>query len=54
MYREAAYIAYHFNWSKQEIFEMTHHERKRWISEIARINRIINANIEVASTNYDE
>ena len=46
IYREVAFIAYHFNWSKNEILEMTHHERKSWILEIARINNLINANIE--------
>jgi len=43
IYREVAYIAYHFNWSKQEIMTMPHHERKKWISEIADINNQINA-----------
>ena len=39
--QEVAYVAYHFHWSKDEIAEMSHLERNRWVSEIARINREI-------------
>jgi hypothetical protein len=46
IYREVAYIAYHFNWSRNEIMEMPHNERKRWIAEIAKINRTINVNMK--------
>jgi len=40
--QEVAYIAYHFHWPKQEIMEMPHLERHRWVREIARINQEIN------------
>jgi hypothetical protein len=51
IYREVAYIAYHFNWSKREIMEMTHHERRKWMSVIVDMNKQINANNE---RNYSE
>ncbi len=38
LYREAADIAYHFHWPKNEIFVMTGKERKQWLSEINRIH----------------
>lgn len=42
IYREAAYIAYHFGWSRKEILEMSHRERKKWLAEISQINQQIN------------
>jgi len=41
-----AYIAYHFNWSRSEIMQMSHGERRKWIEEIAYINKQINRNAE--------
>jgi hypothetical protein len=43
--QEVAYIAYHFHWSKEEIMEMSHLERHRWVKEIARINQEINESV---------
>jgi len=40
--REVAYIAYHFHWPKDEIEQMSHLERHRWVKEISRINQEIN------------
>jgi len=42
MLQEVAYIAYHFHWSRAEIMNMSHRERRRWTEEVARINRAIN------------
>ena len=42
IYREVAYIAYHFHWSHDAVMEMEHRQRQRWIAEIARINQQIN------------
>jgi hypothetical protein len=42
LYQEAAYIAYHFHWSLDDILDMEHEERHIWLREIARINREIN------------
>ena len=39
LYEEVAYIAYHFHWPLQEILELEHAERRRWVEEIGRINR---------------
>ncbi|WP_414645935.1 DUF6760 family protein [Bradyrhizobium sp. 26S5] len=38
MFREVAFVAYHFHWSRDEIYEMVHHERRRWVEEISRLN----------------
>jgi hypothetical protein len=42
LFEEVAYIAYHFHWSQDEIMQMEHRERQRWVAEIARINQQLN------------
>jgi len=39
LYEEVAFIAYHFHWSLEEIMNMEHRERQRWVDEISKINR---------------
>jgi len=43
--QEVAYIAYHFHWSPDDIQEMAHGERRRWVGEIAAINEQRNADV---------
>jgi hypothetical protein len=38
LYEEVAFVAYHFNWSREAVLSMPHAERKRWCSEISHIN----------------
>ncbi len=38
LYEEVSYIAYHFHWSHEEILDLEHLVRRRYVSEIARIN----------------
>ena len=42
IYQEVAYIAYHFHWSRDEIMDMAHSERRLWVKEISKINKEIN------------
>ena len=39
---EVAFIAYHFHWSHQEIMQIEHAERRRWVQEISGINQRMN------------
>lgn len=39
LYEEIAYVAYHFHWSLDEILDMDHLMRRKFIDEIANINR---------------
>jgi hypothetical protein len=39
LYEEVAFIAYHFHWSFEEILNMEHGERQKWVEEISKINR---------------
>jgi hypothetical protein len=38
LYEEVAYVAYHFHWSREEILDLEHAERQRFVAEIGMIN----------------
>jgi len=42
LYEEVAYVAYHFHWPYGELMDIDHIERRRWVSEISKINERIN------------
>jgi hypothetical protein len=42
IHEEVAFIAYHFHWSFEEIMNMEHPERRRWVQEISAINGQMN------------
>jgi hypothetical protein len=42
MTKELAYLAYHFHWSRDEILELPHAERRLWVGAIGNINETIN------------
>ncbi|SFS99051.1 DUF6760 family protein [Saccharopolyspora flava] len=42
LHAEVAYVAYHFHWTREEILDLDHRERGRWVQEIARINTRMN------------
>jgi hypothetical protein len=46
LFEEVAYIAFHFHWPPDEILDLEHPERRRWVNEIARINERLNAAAE--------
>lgn len=35
---EVAYVAYHFHWSLDEILDLEHADRERFVREISAIN----------------
>jgi hypothetical protein len=39
LYEEIAYVAYHFHWSLDDILDLEHPVRERFVVEIASINR---------------
>lgn len=39
LYEEMAFIAFHFHWSRTELLNLEHAERRRWCQEISAINR---------------
>jgi hypothetical protein len=38
VYAEVAYVAYHFHWPLDEILNLEHGERRRYVTEISRLN----------------
>jgi hypothetical protein len=42
IFKEVAFIAYHFHWSREEVLQMSHRERHAWVREISSINEKIN------------
>jgi len=38
IYEEVAYVAYHFHWALDELLDLEHNQRRRYVSEIAKIN----------------
>ncbi|MFZ4508076.1 MAG: DUF6760 family protein [Fimbriimonas sp.] len=39
LYEEVAYIAYHFHWPLDDIMNLEHRERHKWIEQISKINK---------------
>jgi hypothetical protein len=39
LYEEVAYVAFHFHWPLEEILDLEHPERQRFVEEIGRLNR---------------
>ncbi|QJW34876.1 DUF6760 family protein [Cellulosimicrobium protaetiae] len=38
LYEEIAYVAYHFHWAPDDILDLEHGARQRYVREIAKIN----------------
>jgi hypothetical protein len=42
LYQEVAFVAYHFHWPHDEVMEMEHGERWKWVTQISAINSRMN------------
>ena len=42
LYEEVAFVTYHFNWPHQDIMNLEHADRRRWVKEISKINNRMN------------
>jgi len=38
LYDEVAYVAFHFGWSRAEILDLEHAERRRYVEQISRLS----------------
>ena len=38
IFKEVAFVAYHFHWDRETILNLSHQERHRWVKEISGIN----------------
>ena len=39
LHEEVAYLAYHVSWTYQEVMQLDHRERGRWVTEVARLDQ---------------
>ncbi|MFB8788151.1 MAG: DUF6760 family protein [Potamolinea sp.] len=39
LYQEVAYIALNFHWSREDILNLEHAERQRWVEEINKLTQ---------------
>ncbi len=39
LYEEVAYVAYNFHWQREDILDLEHYERQRWVKEIEKIRQ---------------
>lgn len=42
LYREMSFISYYFHWSSSDVMGLDHMTRRKWCSEISRINESLN------------
>jgi hypothetical protein len=42
LYEEVAYVSYYLHWPYDQVMEMEHRDRQRWVAEVSRINERIN------------
>ncbi|MFJ8788693.1 DUF6760 family protein [Streptomyces sp. NPDC102462] len=38
LHEEVAYLAYHFHWSLDQILDLEHQDRLRYVQHVARLN----------------
>jgi len=38
-----AFLGYYLHWSKEELMDLDHLERRRWCEEVSEINKKLNA-----------
>ena len=43
IFKEVAFVAYHFHWDRESVLARSHKERHAWVKEISAINEKINA-----------
>ena len=39
LHEEVAYLSYYLHWPYEQVMNLDHNERRRWVEEVARINR---------------
>jgi hypothetical protein len=42
LFEEVAFIGYYLHWPYNQIMELDHRERRRWVGEVSKINQRVN------------
>jgi hypothetical protein len=48
LHEEVAFLAYYFHWPLQDILELEHGDRRRWVHQVSTINRRLREEAEDA------
>lgn len=40
IHEEVAYLAYHFHWSLDDLLDLEHADRLRYVAQVARLNSL--------------
>jgi len=43
LHEEVAYVSFHLHWPYEQIMQLDHRERQRWVAEVSRMNERLNA-----------
>ena len=43
LHREVAFVAYHLHWGHDQVMELEHADRRRWVTEISAIHQQMGA-----------
>lgn len=41
LHREVAFVAYHLHWAHDQVMELEHRDRRRWVAEVSTINQLM-------------
>lgn len=44
LYQEMSFLAYYLHWSREDLMNLDHWERRRWCNEISAINKKLSGN----------
>nr|WP_300129569.1 DUF6760 family protein [uncultured Butyricicoccus sp.] len=39
LYQEMTFLAYYLHWSRNEVMQLSHLERRRWCQEVSAVNQ---------------
>jgi hypothetical protein len=39
LYQEMTFLAYYLHWSRNDVMNLSHRERRRWCGEVSDVNR---------------
>ena len=44
MYQEMTFLSYYLHWSRDEVMQLDHQERRRWCREVSAVNKKLSNN----------
>ena len=44
LYQEMTFLSYYLHWSRNDVMQLSHQERRRWCAEVSAVNEKLNPN----------